>query len=242
MTADARVSDDRGGFEAFERGIRWRLPRGLSRSQRLTAELDRLDLARLEYREREHRTPQRSTPGEGIATITARPTRTSAAEPAWLEPPRPIRTRTHALLLAQLSEHFLAIRDPRQVKFRRQALAWTLEDANPADVDYLFSFESICDEFDLGLGWARRCAMRQAVAAELERRRRFLARRGRITLSMEPERIEAELVRAARAILARRSQLVSSMADTVRVLEGRDGATFVVTFDADPYDTTKEAA
>jgi hypothetical protein len=86
------------------------------------------------------------------------------------------------------------------VKRRKQALAWVLSDCDPGALDWVMSFPGICETFDLGVDRMRRSAVRQAVAAELARRQRFLVERGRTRLSLDPAVIEAELVAAAHAI------------------------------------------
>lgn len=172
--------------------------------EKLVRATDATYLNALEQAEREpgRRFPERY-PGEGIVAVTARPTRQALQDQDWHAARRPVFTEAHRLILAKLAAHFEDIRSPSRVKRRRVALAWILDDVVPADPEYVASFAGLCEEFDLGLGWARRSALRQAVAAELARRQRFLIERGRTRLSLEPAVIEAELVTTARRILAK---------------------------------------
>lgn len=206
-------------------------PQRLSPIQRLLREMDRRDLERLERDHHERGVPSPSVPGDGVIQLTVRPRRTPP-DHDWRSEARPIRTRAHALLLALLVEHVRAVRDPRRVKLRRQALAWVLEDVAPSRLDYVFSFESLCSEFDLGLGWARRAIMRLAVAAELERRQRLLARRGRVSLSLDPIVIESELHAAAHAIIEKRRTRIADLEDIVELADALVEPTdeFIATF------------
>jgi len=119
--------------------------------------------------------------------------RQGGTEEGWRPAPVPTPTKTRELMLAKLAVYFEDIW--AGVKRRRSALAWILDDGDPGD---LFSFPAVCDELDIGVGFGRRRALREAIAAELEHRQALLVRRGRITLSLDPAGIEADLIRAAR--------------------------------------------
>src|SRR5690349_3407421 len=141
MQPDAPERAD--SFETYQRGVRWqRAIRGLTPLQRVDEESDRLDVARLEYDNREQGRAALSTTGADVAlAITARPMRRGGTEEGWRPAPVPTPTKTRELMLAKLAVYFEDIW--AGVKRRRSALAWILDDGDPGD---LFSFPAVCDE------------------------------------------------------------------------------------------------